>query len=61
MGNDGETNAVYYRNREETERTLAHQAPTDAIREIHMQLAKRYAELADEFEVRTLQRAINGV
>jgi hypothetical protein len=46
------TNAEYYRSREEAERDLARQAPADDIRQIHLQLAERYAELADEFETK---------
>ena len=44
------SNAAYYRSREEAERALAHQAPTDEIRKIHFQLAERYAQLVEEFE-----------
>ena len=43
-------NAAYYRNREAAERDLAESAPTGDIRKIHLQLAKRYAELADGFD-----------
>lgn len=46
MGDDVESNAVYYRNREQAERALARQAPTKAIRQIHLQLADQYAELS---------------
>lgn len=48
MYDDVMSNAAYYRSREEAERASAEQAPTDDIRRIHLQLAKRYAELADE-------------
>jgi hypothetical protein len=43
-------NAAYYRKREASERDLAESAPAPDIRKIHLQLAKRYAELAEEFE-----------
>ena len=43
-------NAAYYRQREEAERDLAERAPAEDIRMIHLQLARRYAQLADEFE-----------
>ncbi len=47
------SNAAYYRSREETERALAHQAPVDDIGRIHLELAERYAQLAEEFEARS--------
>lgn len=50
MNDDVRGNAAYYRSREEAERDLAHQAPVEDIRKIHLQLAERYAELAEEFE-----------
>jgi hypothetical protein len=53
MDLDRDSNAAYYRNRAETERVMAGQAPTEAIRRIHLQLAERYAELADEFDGRS--------
>ena len=43
-------NAAYYRKREEMERLLADEALADDIRNVHLQLASRYAHLADEFE-----------
>ena len=44
------SNAAYYRSREETERALADQAPLDDIGRIHLELARRYAQLAAELE-----------
>jgi len=44
------SNAAYYRSREETERALADQAPVDDIGRIHLELARRYAQLAAELE-----------
>jgi hypothetical protein len=46
------SNAAYYRPREESELALAHQASVDDIRNIHLQLAQRYGELASEFEAK---------
>lgn len=50
MGDDVMSNAAYFRSREEAEKALAQQAAADDIRSIHLQLAKRYAQLAGEFE-----------
>ena len=50
MDDDVLSNAAYFWYREEAERTLADQAPADDIRQIHLQLARRYAELGEEFE-----------
>ena len=50
MNDDVLSNAAYYRSREEAERALADRAPVDDIGKIHLQLAERYAQLADEFE-----------
>ena len=50
MDDDAMSNAAYYRSREEAERASANQAPTDDIRQIRLQLAERYAQLATEFE-----------
>ena len=47
------SNAAYYRSREETERALADQAPVDDIGRIHLELARRYAQLAEEFEAQS--------
>jgi hypothetical protein len=52
MDDDVMSNAAYYRSREEAERASAHQAPSDDVREIHLRLAERYAQLADEFETK---------
>ena len=52
MDDDVMSNAVYYRSREVAERALADQAPVDDIGRIHLQLAERYAQLADEIEAR---------
>jgi hypothetical protein len=57
---DVDSNAAYYRNREEAERTLAHQASADDIRGIHLQLAKRYAQLAAELEEGTRRTPRTG-
>jgi hypothetical protein len=46
------SNAAYYRSRAEAEQNLAQQAPAEDIRNIHLQLAERYAELAGEFETK---------
>jgi hypothetical protein len=50
MDLDRENDAAYYRNRAEMQRVMADQAPTDAIRTIHSQLAERYAALADAID-----------
>ena len=42
-----ESNA-YFRRRELQERDLAEKATSDAIRNIHLDLAKRYRELAEQ-------------
>lgn len=39
--------ATYYRNREQAERKLADQAASPAIRDIHLEMASRYRELAE--------------
>ena len=41
----------YYRRRERTEMELADQAASDAIRNIHLDLADRYRELAQEAQL----------
>ena len=43
--------ATYYRNREKAELTLADQAVSDAIRQIHMTMAEQYRELAEQREM----------
>ena len=40
----------YYRKREQAERTLADQAASPAIRDIHLEMAERYRELAEQSE-----------
>lgn len=42
----------YYREREHEERGMAAQAPSDDIQQIHLTLAEKYRELADEAERR---------
>jgi hypothetical protein len=41
------TDAVYYTQRECAERALAESAASDKVREIHLTLAAKYAELAE--------------
>ena len=41
----------YYRHREQAERTLADQAASPAIRVIHLEMADRYRELAEQLEM----------
>jgi len=43
--------ATYYRNREHAERAQAAQAVSDHIRQIHLTMAERYRELADQTEM----------
>ena len=50
--------AAYYRNREQTERTLANQAASPAIRDIHLEMAERYRELAEQLEMPAHLRSI---
>ncbi|MCL6740291.1 hypothetical protein LZ518_03975 [Sphingomonas sp. RB56-2] len=50
MTDDALGNAAYYRHREASELELASKAPAEDIRKIHLQLARRYAGLADESE-----------
>lgn len=42
--------APYYRDRERAERTLADQAASPAIRNIHLEMAERYHALAEQQE-----------
>lgn len=42
---------AYYRNREQAERMQAAQAVSDNIRQIHLTLAERYRELAEQSEM----------
>ncbi|HVJ70622.1 MAG TPA: hypothetical protein VM531_03780 [Sphingomicrobium sp.] len=53
MDADVHSNAAYYRNRADVERALAEKAPNDDIGKIHLQLAERYSDLAEEFESQT--------
>ena len=48
--------ANYYRNRERAERDLADQAASIAIRKIHLEMAERYRELAEQVEQPTLSQ-----
>jgi hypothetical protein len=47
--------AAYYRNREQAERMQAAQAVSDSIRQIHLTMADRYRELAEESEMSTVE------
>lgn len=47
MPDDVYEDADYYRKREEAERELARKAVTDDVRLVHLELATRYAELAN--------------
>ena len=59
VGMHGAVNsAAYYRNREQTERTLAGQAASAAIRNIHLEMAERYREHAEQLEMPTALRSI---
>jgi hypothetical protein len=40
----------YYQERERAERELANKATSTAIRKIHLEMAERYRELAQQFE-----------
>jgi hypothetical protein len=51
MFNAAVNSATYYRNREQAERTLADQAVSEAIRQIHLEMAERYGELAEQLEI----------
>jgi len=53
MDLDRASDAAYFRNRAEMERAMAGQAPTLAIGRIHLQLAERYATLANEIDERS--------
>lgn len=41
----------YYRERERAERSLADQAASPAIREIHLEMAERYRDLAQQPDI----------
>ena len=47
--------AAYYRTREQVERARAAQAVSDNIRQIHLTMAQRYRELAEESEMPTVE------
>lgn len=44
---------AYYRDREQAERLQAEQAASDNIRQIHLSMAERYRELAEQSEAPT--------
>ena len=48
----------YYRKRELAERTLADQAASPAIQSIHLEMAERYRELAEELEMPVRLRSL---
>lgn len=50
--------AAYYRNREQVERARAAQAVSDNIRQIHLTMAQRYQELAEQSEMSTAEPPI---
>ena len=50
--------AAYFRDREQAERTLADQAASPAIRDIHLDMADRYRALAEELEMPVRSRDI---
>ena len=49
--------ASYFRNREQTERDLADRAASPAIRDIHLEMAERYREQAEQLETPTPSRS----
>jgi hypothetical protein len=49
--NENSSSAAYYREREKAERTLSEHAASLAIRDIHLEMAKRYRELAEQLEM----------
>ena len=54
MGMRGASNsAAYYRTREQAERMQAAQAVSDNIRQIHLTMAERYREFAEQAEMAT--------
>lgn len=56
---DGAVNsAAYYRKREQAERTLANRAASSTIRDIHLEMAERYRELAEQVETPTRSRSL---
>ena len=50
--NAADTSAEYFRMREEQERGMAERAASGKVKEIHLALADRYRELADEADKR---------
>ena len=48
----------YYRRREQDQRLMAERASSKAIRELHLVMAQRYRELADEIHL--LKRTEQG-
>ena len=50
--NTVDDSAEYFRMREAQERDMAERATSDEVRSIHLSLADRYRELADEAEKR---------
>jgi len=61
MTDDALSNAAYFRSREQAERALAKQAPTVDVGRIHLQLAERYAGLAEEIEGRVTMPPASGM
>ncbi len=51
MGDTSFSSVKYYRERERAERSLADQAASPAIRNIHLEMAERYRELAEQSEM----------
>ena len=51
MGDTSFYSGNYYRDRERAERTLADQAASPAIRNIHLEMAERYRELARQLDI----------
>lgn len=54
----GANSAAYYRRREQAERRLADQAASPAIRDIHLEMAERYREHAEQLEMPRALRSI---
>jgi hypothetical protein len=50
MVDDALDPSTYYRNREQAERGLAERSVSDTIRQIHLSMAERYRELAEELK-----------
>jgi hypothetical protein len=50
--------STYYRNREQAERMQAAQATSENIRQIHLTMAERYRELADQPRMSTATRSL---